>query len=261
MIISDRDWTWFVQRLRQIDDTAAKEITDFVYKTPGLYNAVTRTYTLTDDVIQYAYAIATKYGEASAALCAEMYDEIAALENVKLPPAVPAPTATLRDVYQTLYGVYEQSQKVETLGAATGRMTKQAGVDTTVNNAIRDNAQIAFVPHGDTCAYCIALASGGWRQAGEWALNQNGHVAHCHSNCDCTYAVRHKKDTFVTDYDPREYYRLYYDADPEGSSKDKINAMRRAAYQLNKDEINAKKRDEYAREKALESSEAEELDV
>lgn len=261
MTISDREWAWFVQRLKKLDDTAAYEITQYVYNTPGLYDAITRTYTLTDDVIEYAYAIATKYGEASAALCAEMYDEIAALENVKLPPAVPAPTATLRDVYQTIYGVYEQSQKVETLGAATGRMVKQAGVDTTVQNAIRDNAQIAFVPHGDTCAYCIAIASNGWKDAGEWALNQNGHVAHCHSNCDCTYAVRHDKKTFVKGYDPDLYHRMYYDADPEGNSRDKINAMRRMFYQDNKEEINAKKRSEYAREKALESSEAEETKV
>lgn len=262
MVISDTQWTWFIQKLRDIDDRAAEEIKNFVFKNPrAFYDPITRTYNLTDEVIQFAHAVATKYGEASAALCAEMYDEIAALEAVNVPPAVPAPTATLREVYQTLYGVYEQSHDVEMLGAATGRLTKQAGVDTTVQNAVRDGAEVAFVPHGETCAYCIALAGGGWRDNASWALGKDGHVAHCHSNCDCTFAVRFTKNLRVAGYDEDMYRHMYYDSDPGGSSRDKINAMRRQFYQANAEKIREQKRDAYARSKALESSEAEEKDV
>ena len=49
-------------------------------------------------IIEYAFAVATKYGEASAALAAEMYDATAALASVHVPPAVPAETASYREI-------------------------------------------------------------------------------------------------------------------------------------------------------------------
>ena len=45
-------------------------------------------------LINYGYAVATKYGEASAAIAAEMYDATAALAGASVPAAVPAETAT-----------------------------------------------------------------------------------------------------------------------------------------------------------------------
>lgn len=45
-------------------------------------------------------------------------------------------------------------------------------------------------------------------------------------------------------YDPQKYADMYYGADGK-KPQDKINALRRARYQLNKDYINAQKRDTY----------------
>ncbi|MBR4692904.1 MAG: hypothetical protein IKP17_09110 [Oscillospiraceae bacterium] len=38
------------------------------------------------------------------------------------------------------------------------------------------------MPSGDTCAFCITLASRGWQKAGREAI-KGGHAEHIHNNC------------------------------------------------------------------------------
>jgi hypothetical protein len=123
-----------------------------------------------------------------------------------------------------------------------GRKVKQAGADTTLKNAIRDGAEFAWVPHGDTCAFCMTLASRGWQTASKAAL-KGGHAEHIHSNCDCEYAIRFSDRDGVRGYEPNRYKRIY---DSHGGD---INAIRREQYQANKEKINAQKREAYAARK------------
>ena len=104
------------------------------------------------------------------------------------------------------------------------------------------------------------LASNGWVNMSKNAL-EGGHAEHIHSNCDCTYMVRHTSDFKVKGYDPEKYKQMYDDA--EGRTwEDKVNSMRREAYAENKDEINEQKRIAYGkRVEELNSSAAEEIDV
>ena len=251
MTISANAWNKFVAALSKINEEAAKKM--------GLY--IQRVgYGDTQALIDYAYALSTKYGEASAALAAQWYDAIAALMNHVVPPAVPAPTATYDDVAGAVISVVEGSQNPETLEAVVGRLVKQAGEDTTLQNAARDRALVAWIPHGDTCAFCIALASRGWEFASR-KLMENGHARHIHSNCDCTHAFTWDPfDSNYASYDA-EKYRDMYDGAPGKSSKDKINALRREFYAENSDEINAQKRSAYAKRIELNASAAEETDV
>lgn len=73
---------------------------------------------------------------------------------------------------------------------------------------IRNGAEFAWVPHGDTCAFCTMLASRGWQRASKKAL-KNGHAEHIHAHCDCEYAVRFGRESSVKGYDPDEYLRRY----------------------------------------------------
>ena len=140
------------------------------------------------------------------------------------------------------------------MGSAVGRLVKRAGVDTTVKNALRDGAQWAWIPSGDTCAFCIMLASRGWQNASKKAL-RNGHAEHVHSNCDCTYAVRHNSRTKYKSYDPDKYMEMYEEADEDGKSwQSRVNVMRRQQYAENKDKINAQKREAYAERKEREAA-------
>lgn len=103
------------------------------------------------------------------------------------------------------------------------------------------------MPRGDTCAFCITLASRGWQKASKAAL-KGGHAEHIHANCDCEYAVRFDGKSGVAGYDSDKYLKMYENAEG-GSSQEKINSMRRELEAGKRDEINARKREAYARKK------------
>jgi hypothetical protein len=63
--------------------------------------------------IAEAYRIATKYGEASAALSALMYDAVAEASGAAVPVATVAETATLGEVSKAIYGASSFSQNAD----------------------------------------------------------------------------------------------------------------------------------------------------
>lgn len=253
MTISTRDWMPFVNRLSSLSTRAALELRRWVNAQGGLLVLDRQA------LIDCVFALATKYGEASGALSAAWYDALAEASGKLLPPAETAATVTYAETAETVNGVLNQSQNENMLAGAVERMVKMSGVDTTLHNAIRDGAEVAWIPSGDTCAFCIMLASRGWRRASK-KLVRNGHAEHVHANCDCTYAVRFDDETEVAGYDPGRYKDMY-DYAPGRTWQDKVNAMRREIYAENREEINAQKRSAYAKRMELNSSRAEEADV
>lgn len=247
MKISKKEWDSYISKLSRINKTASDLVRQYA-ETNGL-----------DDIkslIDYSYKIAQKYGNASASLNALMYDTIAELEGVVLPPAELAPLPEYGDVAKAVQGTLKTSQNLEEIGGAVGRLVKMTGQDTMLRNAIRDKAEFAWIPVGETCAFCITLASRGWQPISNKAL-RNGHAEHIHSNCDCSYMVRHNSKFDVAGYQPEKYQKMYYDA--EGNKpKDKINAMRRDFYADNREEILEQKASAYEKRKELNSSNAEE---
>ena len=235
------DWMNFKDRLAKISKTAAQMMTDFVVNNGG-YDAIP-----TEDIIAYATALAQTYGEATGTLAALMYDAIADLSNAAVEAAEIAPVATYGDVAKAIQGAAKTSIDPQYIGGVVGRLVKQVGADTTLNNALRDGAEFAWIPMGDTCAFCLTLASRGWQHVSKRSL-KNGHAEHIHANCDCTYAVRFNDETEVEGYNPEKYLRMYYDAPldhwntPDGkpprgdegaerdTPKNRINAMRREMY-------------------------------
>ena len=180
-----------------------------------------------------------------------MYDEVADASGMLLPGAIPAETATYGEVAKAVQGTMKISSDPELIANAVGRLVKMAGVDTTMQNALRDGAEWAWIPRGETCAFCIALASRGWQRASRDAI-KGGHAEHIHANCDCTYAIRFDSKSDVRGYNPQEYLEEYQDAEGRKSAT-KINSMRRKYYEENKEKINAQKRAAYARRKELEN--------
>lgn len=242
-VIPMADWARFFRTLAALDDRAAAELQAFISRRGGL-EAVDR-----DALIAYAHGLATKYGEGAAALAAEMYDAVAATSGAAVLAAVPAATATYAETAAAINGTIK-SMDPEIVCGAVGRLVKMAGVDTTMQNALRDGAEWAWIPQGDTCAYCLMMAGRGWQRASKKSI-KNGHAEHIHANCDCTYAVRFDKDTGVEGYDPAAYAEAFDQAEGE-TWREKLNTMRRADYAENRDEINAQKRAAYARRQARE---------
>ena len=255
MEISRRAWNNYIATLRKLSDRAATEMLAYVRT---VYNQGYQGQEATTRIIDYAYALATRYGEATGSAACDMYDAIALLQGAAVPSAVPAKTATISEVAKTVNGTMKTGNP-EIVSSAVGRLVKLVGVDTLQQNALRDEAEWAWIPSGDTCAFCIMLASNGWQKASRKAI-KGGHAEHVHSNCDCTYAVRFSPSLDVEGYDPDQYLEMYQDADGSNPEQ-KLNSMRREFYAENKDEINQQKRDAYAKRKALNEAAAEELNV
>lgn len=239
MTISAKAWKNYITILRKVSDRATKEMEAFIRTQSARFDEGIITRDEFDAlVIDYAYALATRYGEAAGAAACDMYDAISELQGAVVPPAVMAPTATKSEVAKAVNGTMKTGN-MKIVADAVGRQVKIVGVDTMLKNAERDGDEFAWIPQGDTCAFCITLASRGWQKASKITL-KNGHAEHVHANCDCTYAVRHTNTKVTLDvegYDPQEYQDLYYDAplrDGEAATpKNRINAMRRQFYAEN----------------------------
>ena len=174
-------------------------------------------------LLDYAYVLSQHYGQAIGALACQMYEATAAAQNVIVPTAEIAPLPEYGEVAKAIHGTMKQSQMK--VPATVARLVKQVGADTTLKNAERDGAQFAWIPHGDTCAFCITLASRGWQYMSKKAL-KNGHAEHIHAHCDCEYAVRFDGRSSVAGYDPEKYLRIY-EGMPGDTPGDKINSLRR----------------------------------
>ena len=228
MNITLDEWARYRDLLATLSKKAADEFRDAVFNKNGAFGGVGLAKIPRDDLIRYAHALVTKYGEASAELACEMHDSLALASKAKVAAAIPAETANMEEVGKTINGVLKTIDNPEAVSAVVGKMVKQAGQDTTLQNALRDGAQFACIPAGETCAFCLTLAANGWQYASKDAI-KGGHAEHIHPNCDCAYAIRFDTKTNVEGYNPQEYQKMYRSAEGR-TSKDKINSMRREFY-------------------------------
>ena len=228
MQITANAWNEYITRLSRLNQKAGQLMRQYI-DTHGTGDA--------DALITYAAALVTKYGEGSAELACQMYDALAEAANAGVPAAEPAEPAGYGEVARMVNAT--KNQNPANLPNGVSRLVKRAGADTTLKNAVRDGAEWAWVPHGDTCPFCITLASNGWQKASSKVL-KGGHAEHIHANCDCEFAIRFDHKTTVAGYDPDKYLAQYNAAGGD------INKMRRVNYAANKERINAQKRAAYA---------------
>lgn len=227
MRITATAWAAYTQQLAKLNKKAGQLMADYI-AAHGTRD--------TDALIAYAHALVTKYGEGSAELACQMYDALAAAARAVVPAAEPAQTAAYSEVARMVQATKVSLPQIQ---QGVSRLVKRAGADTTLKNALRDGAEWAWVPQGDTCAFCLTLASRGWQKASQAAI-KGGHAEHIHANCDCEYAIRFDGRSTVAGYDPDKYLRQYRAA---GSD---VNALRRVNYAKNRERINAQKRAAYA---------------
>lgn len=233
MQISAKTWNEYITRLSRLNQKAGQLMREYIDRHGTADTA---------DLIAYAYGLVTKYGEGSAELACQMYDALAEAQGALVPAAEPAETASYNEVARMVNATKDQNPA--NLPNGVSRLVKRAGADTSLRNAARDGAEWAWVPHGDTCPFCITLASNGWQKASDKVL-KGGHAQHIHANCDCEFAIRFDHRTTVAGYDPEKYLAQYNAAGGD------INAMRRIDYAARKDTINAQKRAAYAVKNAL----------
>ena len=233
-------------RLASISKKAADEVQQYM---------MDHGFDITEEFLDYTEAIVTKYGEAAGALSAQFYDDIAeywteveakrSRRAIKAAEAAEVPTKA--EIRKTVYGTLKES--AEKIPGALSRLVKRTAEDTTLKNAIRDGAEFAWVPAGDTCAFCIMLASRGWQRASKAAL-KGGHAEHIHANCDCTYTIRFNRKGGVEGYDPDRYLKMYENANG-GTWQQRVNDMRREQYAADPEKYRAQKRAAYERNRRI----------
>lgn len=212
MQISANDWQKYVSKLSAINTKAGELLQTYIDK-HGLNDI--------ESVITYAHALVTKYGEAGSELACQMYDALAEAQGAYVNPAEPATIANRHEVA----GALLKTQGTLNMIPAIERLVKTAASDTMLKNAKRDNAEWAWVSHGDTCAFCMHLSSLGWMPASK-AILRGEHAEHIHANCDCEFAIRFDGKSTVEGYSPQKFKKIFDNA--EGNTlKDKINAIRR----------------------------------
>lgn len=258
--ITAKAWDKYIKALRRLSDRAAKEMLSVITRLDGqLEDGLISLEEYRNEAIEFAYALVTRYGEGASAMACEMYDAIMELMGASVPPAIPAPTATMSETAKAVIGTMKTGNP-NIVADATGRLVKMVSADTMQQNALRDGAEWAWIPRGDTCAFCLTLASRGWQKASAKAI-KNGHAEHIHANCDCTFAVRPSGSNLnVEGYDPDKYLEMYESADGNTPAQ-RINSMRREFYDENKEIINEQKRSAYAKRVERNSSAAEEINV
>lgn len=274
--INKKEWGNYVGTLRKVSKRARTEMLAFIDQyNRALDSGVISLTEYENALIDYAYALATRYGEAAGAAACEMYDATAVLQGRVLAPAAPAETATMAETAKAIKGTLKTGNP-DIVADAVGRLVKQAGADTTLQNAKRDQAYFAWIPSGDTCAYCLALAGIGWQKAGKLTLD-GGHAEHIHANCDCTYAIDFRGDLEIAGYDYNKIQQTILEmTDDEYTAEDLLrmsghsakghdhsglNMLRRKFYADNKEIINEQKRSAYAKRIERNSSAAEEINV
>jgi hypothetical protein len=217
MNLSNKDWKNYITKLSAINTAAATAMQRYI-NTNGMDDM--------DALIAYAYGLQTKYGEAAGALACQMYEEVARASGKKIDDAEMAEAATYEETAEAINGTLKNMNN--TVPSTIGRLVKQRAADTTLKNALRDRAQFAWIPSGDSCAFCMTLASRGWQYMSKSAL-KGGHAEHIHANCTCEYAISFDENPKVEGYDP-DYYKGIYDNAEGKTPKEKINAMRRMRY-------------------------------
>lgn len=235
MKITQKDWNKYRDLMGKISEKAANEFKELCFQN-GVLKDLERS-----KIIEYANALIMKYGQASGALSCEMYEEIAKLQGIDIDPAEMAELPEYGEVAKAVNGAWKQG--AGNMPGVVQRMVKQVGADTTLKNALRDGAQFAWIPSGDTCAFCLTLASRGWQKVSKNTLKK-GHAEHIHAHCDCQYAVRFDEKSTVEGYDPDKYLEMYENAEGK-TPEEKINSLRRTL-QVNKKTANMSK-EEYAR--------------
>lgn len=199
----------FAETAKKLRMMAAEEFADSMYE--GMD---------TEDVVELASEIAAKYRFYGMELGAQWYDYCAEIAGVDVDPA------DLPD--EDAQGVVDRARNAADTSDGSLDRALSAYIQAEVQRSIREtgNANLwrdyergtaggkwCRVPVGDTCAWCLMLASqGAWYLSEKSALRTNGGDRY-HDNCDCV-AVYHADAESIAGYTALEGYKeRWYAAD------------------------------------------------
>ncbi len=158
------------------------------------------------------------YGELSANVAAEWYDELRAGSpdargRFRARPAAVVPAEAVRETVRwSAGGLFEGDAATVSarLSGAVDRYVRQPGRDTISRNAGRDRAKWARVPAGsETCAFCLMVASRGFVYRSEQTASRDASGEKYHADCGCVPVPDWSRDPVLEGYDPAAMYEVY----------------------------------------------------
>lgn len=160
-------------------------------------------------------AAATKYGDMSAALAAELFEELSDVEVGRAFDTLLSDTydpaqleKSVRYSARHLFGG-EWTVFLNYLNGVIDKAVKQPARDTMMDNAARhagSGVRFARIPKGPTCPFCTMLASRGFVYRSEKLA---GEMQKFHPKCDCQIVPSWEKSPRVDGYDPDGMYARY----------------------------------------------------
>jgi hypothetical protein len=210
---------------------ASRAVRSFVSANPEATVAQVR-----DFAIQAVTNATRKYGGATSALAAELFDEVAEAEGV---PAQRAETWDGPDDDAISRGVRYQAGKLADgdldgfiggLSDLTGYHARAAANHTMAGNVVRTGGRLRYarVPRGaETCTFCMMLAS---RDFDYLTEESAGHANH--RGCNCVIVPGIKGKTKVGGYDPSACRRLWRKFEAIDSEEGKSERAKNAAKKL-----------------------------
>lgn len=195
---------------RQLQEAAVDEFMEYIYEGMSI-----------DDVIDAATNVAMKYSYLGCELGAQWYDLCSELAGLDVESAY-LPEVDETQVAAKARGAIESAPDASLVGDTVNYFLQNQ-----INNSIRltgtanlwrdyergkSPGRWARVPVGDTCAWCLMLASqGAWYLTEESARGAN--PDHYHDGCNCI-AVYHADADSIAGYKELDRYKgMYYEAD------------------------------------------------
>ena len=195
----------------QLKEAAIDEFMEYVYDGMTI-----------DELIDAATNVAVKFSYLSCELGAQWYDLCSELAGLDVEPAE-LPEVDADSVARRARGVADSAGDSPTIAGDAFNSFLQNIVQDSIRTTGYDNlwrdyergmagGRWARVPVGDTCAWCMMLASqGAWYLSEETALGKE--ADHYHSDCNCI-AVYHADPDSIKNYPQLlEYKQKYYDAE------------------------------------------------
>ena len=179
-----------------------------------------------DVLVSQAQTLAKYYGDAAVGLAAEFFEAATGL-TTRVPDydLTEAVEGSARWAAGDLFsGDPVEAQKK--FRGAMQRHAKQPGRDLLFDNADRRGVTFARIPVGDTCSWCLMLASRGFIYS---SARHAGEGNRWHDWCDCVIAPSTEKD-LPPEYDPEKLYEIYKNVHESQMTGTQVAKAMRKAY-------------------------------
>lgn len=186
-----------------------------------------------DSLLAFVPAITEKYGNMSALVAADWYDDLRPTGTLitgafRAPLASPVPAtavaSTVRFGARHLWSL-APAVTLSLLSVAVTEYALRPGRQT-IAQAVRQDtsrrARYARIPSGkETCAFCLSMASRGFVYGSEASASFEGSQFDTyHGDCDCVPTPEWSEDPLIEGYDPDPMYAMYLKARDEAGVVD-----------------------------------------